>query len=91
MKFNVLQTTPGGSQTMLGCNVDRETAERYCQKYTDGAPGCDRARVANGFPPLEAVYTVVEAEGHHQSWLPPELARMSPHQARMLERRAVRR
>lgn len=85
-KFNVLQTTPHGSQTMLGCNVDYVTAQKYLAKYRDGLPETNRNRVANGHGPLLADYQIVEAEGHRQDWLPPELARMSNHQARMLAR-----
>jgi hypothetical protein len=85
-KYNILQTTPRGSQTMLGCNVDAETVQKYLLKYVGGAPELDRRRVANGYPPLQATYAIIQVEGHHQDWLPPELARMSPHQARMLGR-----
>lgn len=80
MLFNILQSSPTrGSQTMLGCNVPFSVAETYLAKYRDGLPACNRGRVANGHPPLDVEYSIVEVKnGQFQPWL-PEALRVSVH------------
>lgn len=68
--FNILQTRKdGATQLMLGMSVeDRAVAQEHCDRYINKLPECNRGRVANGYPPLNVTYQVVEVNCDRAGW-----------------------